>query len=256
MQAFPQNLGYIQIYPDISVGIFSPSNVRAKRNTLLESSPHAQGLRGKTDDHKMLLRAGCRCLQNVALSESLFRSPWLRPGGRPGAAGGVSPAAPLGLRVLVAAAVGVALRPGGRPGAAGRVSSAVTLGLHIPVAARVGVALRPGGRPSAAGGVSPAVTLGLRVPVTAAMGVALTDRAAVGAPHGAVAAGSSTAATVGLTGRRPRAVIPRPGTAAHSSVHTVPGVLTGASGAAAGLGRPPVTEFSTGRVGVVVIWGL
>jgi len=71
-----QNLGYIQIYPDISVGIFSPSNVRAKRKTLLESSPHAQALRGKTDEHQMLLRAECHCLQNGALSESLFQSPW------------------------------------------------------------------------------------------------------------------------------------------------------------------------------------
>ena len=76
IRAFQQNLGYIQIYPDISVGIFSPSNVRAKRKTLLESSAHAQVLRGKTDEHEMLLRAGGRCLQNGALSESLFRSPW------------------------------------------------------------------------------------------------------------------------------------------------------------------------------------
>jgi len=75
---FQQNLGYIQIYPDISVGIFSPSNVMAKRKSLLESSPHALALRAKTDEHKMLLRAGCRCLQNGALSESLFRSPCSR----------------------------------------------------------------------------------------------------------------------------------------------------------------------------------
>ena len=58
------------------MGIFSPSNVRAKQKTLLESSRHAQALRGKTDEHKMLLRAGCHCLQNGALSESLFHSPW------------------------------------------------------------------------------------------------------------------------------------------------------------------------------------
>jgi len=76
IRGFKQNPGYIQIYPDISVGIFSPSNVRAKRKTPLESSPHAQARRGKTEEHKMLLRAGCRCLQNSALSESLFGSPW------------------------------------------------------------------------------------------------------------------------------------------------------------------------------------
>ena len=76
IRVFQQNLGYIQIYPDTSVGIFSQSNVRAKRKTLLESSPHAQALRGRTDEHKMLLRAGCHCLQNGALSESLFQSPW------------------------------------------------------------------------------------------------------------------------------------------------------------------------------------
>ena len=75
IRIFQQNLGYIQIYPDISVGTFSPSNVRAKRKTLLESSPHAQTLRGKTDENKMLLRAGSHCLQDGALSESLFRSP-------------------------------------------------------------------------------------------------------------------------------------------------------------------------------------
>jgi len=69
IRVFQENLGCIQIYPDISVGIFSPSNKREKRRTLLESSPHAQALRGKTDEHKMLLRAGCRCLQNGALSE-------------------------------------------------------------------------------------------------------------------------------------------------------------------------------------------
>jgi len=80
IRTFQQNLGYIQIYPDISVGIFSPSNVRAKLKTLLESSAHAQVLRGKTDKHEMLLRAGGRCLQNGALSESLFRSPCLAPG--------------------------------------------------------------------------------------------------------------------------------------------------------------------------------
>jgi len=57
IRVFQQNLGYIQIYPDISVGIFSPSNVRANRKTLLEYSPHAQALRGKTDEHKMLLPA-------------------------------------------------------------------------------------------------------------------------------------------------------------------------------------------------------
>jgi len=55
--------------------------VRAERKTLLESSPHFQALRGKTDEHKMLLRAGCRCLQNGALSESLFRSPCKRLAG-------------------------------------------------------------------------------------------------------------------------------------------------------------------------------
>jgi len=70
-----QNLGYFQIYPDASVGIISPSNVREKRKTLLESSPHAQSPREKTDEHKMLLRARSCCLQNGALSESLFRSP-------------------------------------------------------------------------------------------------------------------------------------------------------------------------------------
>jgi len=75
IRVFQQNLGYIQIYPDISVGTFSPSNVRAKRKTLLERSRHDQALRGKTDEHEMLLRAGCRCLQNGASSESLFRSP-------------------------------------------------------------------------------------------------------------------------------------------------------------------------------------
>ena len=75
IRIFQQNLRYIQIYPDISVGVFSPSNVRAKRKTLRESSPHAQALRGKTGEHKMLLRAGSRCLQNGALSESFFRSP-------------------------------------------------------------------------------------------------------------------------------------------------------------------------------------
>jgi len=177
----------------------------------------------------------------------------LRLGGRPGAAGGLSPAVTLGPRVPVAAAVGVVLRPGGRPGAAGRVSPAVTLGLRVPVAAAVGVALRPGGRPGAASGVSPAVTLGLRVPVPAAMGIALTALAAVGAPHGAVEAGGSTAATVARTGRQPRAGIPRAGSAAQSSVHKVPGVLAGASGAAAGIGRLPVTDFGTGHVGVVVM---
>ena len=79
IRVFQQNLGCIQIYPDISFGIFSPSNVREKRKTLLECLPHVQDLRGKTDEHKMLLRAGCRCLQNGALSESLFQSPWSRP---------------------------------------------------------------------------------------------------------------------------------------------------------------------------------
>ena len=79
IRTFQQNLGYIQIYPDISVGIFSPSNVRAKRKTLLESPAHAQVLRGNTDEHEMLLRAGGRCFQNGALSESLFRSPWSVP---------------------------------------------------------------------------------------------------------------------------------------------------------------------------------
>ena len=153
----------------------------------------------------------------------------------------------------MAAVADVALRPGGRPGAAGGVSPAVVLGLRVPVAASVGVAVRPGGRPGATCGVSLAVLLGLRVPVAAGVGVAPTALAAVGAPHGAVAAGSSTAAAVALAGRRPRAVIPRAGTAAHSSVHTVHGVVAGASGTAAGSGRPPVTKFGTGRVKVVVM---
>jgi len=153
----------------------------------------------------------------------------------------------------MAAVAGVALRPGGRPGAASGVSSAVLLGLRVLVAAGVGVPLRPGGRPGAAVGVSPAVTLGLRVPVAAGVGVAPTALAAVGAPYKAVAAGSSTAATVALTGRRTRAVLPRAGTASQSSVDTVPGVVEGASAAAAGFGRQPGTEFGTGRVGAVVM---
>jgi len=155
------------------------------------------------------------------------------------------------LCVPVAAGVGVAVRPGARPGAAGWVSLAVFLGPRVPVAAGVGVAARPGGRPGAAGGVSPAVVLGHRVPVAAGVGVAPTTLTAVGAPHGVIAACSSTAATVALTGCRPRAVIPRAGTVAHSSVHTVPGVVAGAAGAANGSGRPPVTEFGTGHAGVV-----
>ena len=177
----------------------------------------------------------------------------LRPGGRPSAAGGVSPAVTVRLRVPVVAAMGVALRPGRRPGAAGGVSPAVSLAVRVPVAAAVGVAQRPGGRPCAAGGVSPAVRLGLRVPVAAAMGVELTALADVGAPHEAVSPGSSMAATVTLTGRRPRAVIPRAGTAAHSALPTVPGVVACASGAATGIGRLPVTKFGTGRAGVVVM---
>ena len=75
IRVFQQNLGYIQIYPDISVGIFSPSNVRAKRKTLLESSPHAQALRGKTDEHKMLLRAGCLCLQKRCFIRIIIPKP-------------------------------------------------------------------------------------------------------------------------------------------------------------------------------------
>jgi len=177
----------------------------------------------------------------------------LRPGRRPGTAGGVSPATTLGLLVPVAAGGGVLLRPGGRPSAAGGVSPAVVLGLRVPMAAGVGVALRPGGRPGAVGGVSPVVALGFRVPAAAGVGVAFTALAAVGAPHAAVAAGSSTAATVALTGPRKRAVSPCAGSAAPSSAHTVPGVVAGASGAADGSGRPPVTEFGTALVGVVVM---
>jgi len=175
----------------------------------------------------------------------------LRPGGRPSAGRGVSPAITLGLRVQVAAAMCVALRPGGRRGAGGGVSRAITLGLRFPMEAAIGGALRPGGRPGAGGGVSPANTLGLRVPVAVAMGVALTILAAVGAPHGAVAADSSMATTVALTDRRPRAVIPRAGTVAGSGLPTVLEVLAGASGAATCIGRPAVPEFGTGRVGVV-----
>ena len=78
---FQQNPGYIHIYPDIFVEILSPSNVRATRKTLLESSPYAQSPRDETDEHKNLLRAGSCCLQNDPLSESLFRSPWWRPCG-------------------------------------------------------------------------------------------------------------------------------------------------------------------------------
>ena len=141
----------------------------------------------------------------------------------------------------MAAVVGVAVRPGGRPGAAGGVSPAVVLVSRVPVAAGGGVALRPGGRPGAAGGVSPAVVPGRRILVSAGVGVAPTALAAVGAPDKVVAARSSTAAPVSLTGRRPRAVIPHAGTAAHSSVHTVPGDAAGAAGAANGSGRPPVT---------------
>jgi len=174
-----------------------------------------------------------------------------RPGGRPGAGCGVFPAVTLGIRVPVAAAMGVALRPGGRAGAADGVSSVVMLGLRVPVAPAMGVARRPGGHRSAAGGVSPAVTSGFRVPVATAMGVARTALAAVRAPYGAVAAGSSMDATVALAGHRPRAVIPRAGPAAHFALPMVPGVVAGASGAAAWIRRPPVPEFSTGRVGVL-----
>jgi len=177
----------------------------------------------------------------------------VRPSGRPGAARGVSPAVMLSLRDPVAAVVGVAVRTGGRPGAGGGVSAAVTPRLRVPMAAGGGVALRPGGRPGANGGVSPAVVLGRRVPGPAGVGIAPTTLAAVGAPHGVVAARRSTAATVSLTGRRPRAVIPHAGTAAHSSVHTVPGVAAGAAGAANGSGRPTVTKLGTGHVGVAVM---
>ena len=177
----------------------------------------------------------------------------LQPGGRPGTGGGVSPAVVLGLRVPVAAGVGVSVRPAGRPGAAGGVAPAVMLGLRVPVAASGGVAVRPAGRPGDAGGVAPAVMLGLRVPVAASGGVTPTALAAIGAPHLVVAAGSSLAATFALTGRRPLAVVPHAGTAAHSSVHTVPGVVAGASGTADGSGRPPVTKLGTGHAGVVVM---
>jgi len=177
----------------------------------------------------------------------------VRPDGRPGAAGGVSPAVTPGLRVPVAAGGGVKVRPGGRPGAAGGISPAFVLGIRVPVAAGGGVAVRPGGRPGAAGGVSPAAVLGLRVPVAAGVGGAPTTLAAVCAPHGVVAACSSAAAIVSLTGRRPRAGIPHAGTAAHSSVHTVPRAAAGAAGAVNGSGRPTVTEFGTGHVGVVVM---
>ena len=153
----------------------------------------------------------------------------------------------------MAAVVGVAMRPGGRPGAAGGVSPAVVLGRRVRVAAGGGVALRPGGHPVAAGGVSPAVVPGRRVPVSAGVRVAPTALAAVGAPHKVFAVRSSTAATVSLTVLRPRAVIPHAGTAAQASVHTVPGVAAGAAGAANGSGRPTVTEFGTGHAGVVVM---
>jgi len=117
----------------------------------------------------------------------------------------------------------------------------------------MGVALRPGSCPGADGGVSSAVTLGLRVPVAAAMGVALKALADVSAPHGAVGSDSGMAATVSLTGLRPGAVILRAGLVVQSAVPTVPGVVAGASGAAACIGRPPVPDFGTGRVGVFVM---
>jgi len=66
IRGFQQNLGYIQIYPDISVGIFSPFNVRAKRKTLLESSPPAQAFRGKSDEHK------CCCEQDAAAHRTVL----------------------------------------------------------------------------------------------------------------------------------------------------------------------------------------
>jgi len=153
----------------------------------------------------------------------------------------------------MAAVADVALQPGRHLGTAGGVSPAVVLGLRGPLAAGVGVAVRPGDRLGAAGGVSRAIVLRLRVPAAAGVGVTFAALAAVGAPHGAVVAGSSAAATVALPGRRPRAVIPRAGTAAHSSGHTVLGVVAGASGATDGIGRPPVTLFGTCRVGVVVM---
>jgi len=153
----------------------------------------------------------------------------------------------------VAAAKGVAVRPGGRPDAVGGVFPAVPAGLRPPVETALGAALRPGGRPGAGGGVFSAVPSGLRAPQKPTRGVAPAALAAVGAPHGAVAAGSIMAATVVVTGRRPRAVIPRIGTAADSALPTVPAVVAGAYGAAVSIGRAPVPKVGAGRAGVVVI---
>ena len=175
----------------------------------------------------------------------------LRSSGRPDAGGGVSPAVTPALRVPVAAAVGGALRPRGRPAAGGGVSPAVTPALRVPVADAIGVALRPGGRPGAGGGVSPAVKQVLRAPLASTRGVAPMAMAAVGAPHGAVTARGSMAATVVLTGRRPRAVTPRTGTAADSALLMVPVVVAGCYGAAARNGRPPSSRVGAGTAGVV-----
>jgi len=117
----------------------------------------------------------------------------------------------------------------------------------------MGVALRPGGRPSAGSGASPAVPSRLRAPVAPTRGVASTDLAAVGAPHGAIAAGGSMAAAVVRTGRRPRAVIPRSGIAADSALQTVPVIVAGAFGAAIRIGRPPVPKVGAGTAGVIVM---
>jgi len=59
------------------------------------------------------------------------------------------------------------------------------------------------------------------------------------------------AATVFLTGRRPRAVIPRVGTAASSTLPTVPVVVAGAHGAAARICWPPASKVNAGTAGVV-----
>jgi len=85
-------------------------------------------------------------------------------------------------RGAVAGGTGVsshgARTPGGRLGAGADLFPAVPAGLRVPVAAAMGVAQPLGDHPGASGGVAPAVTPGLRAPVATAMGDMLGPAAA------------------------------------------------------------------------------
>jgi len=111
---------------------------------------------------------------------------------------------------------------------------------------------RTGGRTGTNGRVASIATAVPWAPTAVVAGVVPVALAAVGSPRGTVTAGGRMAATITRTGRLPGAAAQYIGMAAVPAPLAILAVVTGGSGAAARLGRPPVTGPLAGRAGVVV----